>query len=339
MKRATIGDVAKAAGVSTKTVSRVLNREPSVRPATKDRVADAINRLKYRPNSSARMLAGNRTYLLGLVYNANSSYITSIQNGVLEACRGEHYDLLIHPCRYTDPALLSEVEELVASPRVDGLILTPPVSDLKPVRELMDTLGTPNVIISRESIADSEWTVCTNDRDISAEMAAHLARLGHRRIAFVRSHPDHRAMANRYTGFIDGMAAAGLRVSESLVVEGDNTFESGIDCALRLLRSGNRPTAIFCANDHMAAGAIKAAHETGLSIPRDLSIAGFDDIPLAGQIWPQLTTVRQPLHDMAKLAAKLLIMRLRGEAGGDLKRVINAELVVRDSTGAAPGGN
>ena len=339
LKKATINDVAEHAGVSIKTVSRVLNREPKVRESTRTRVEQAMKTLNYRPNSPGRMLAGRRTYLLGMVYNANSSYVTSIQNGILKICRGEHYDLLIHPCRYTDPALLEEIRELVEGPRVDGLLLVPPVSDLQPVRDLLQRLGTPNVIISRESIDDSEWTVCTNDRRICQDMVRHLARLGHQRIAFVRSHPAHKAMANRYLGFLDGMAEAGLRARRSLVIQGDNSFESGIDCAVRLLREKSRPTAIFCANDHMAAGAMKVAHEMGLSIPGDLSVAGFDDLPIAGQIWPQLTTVRQPLDEMAKRAASLLIRAVRGGSAEAMNRVVDAELVIRNSTGPAPKGD
>lgn len=334
-KRATIDDVASYAGVSIKTVSRVLNREPKVRDSTRERVEAAMAHLKYRPNSPGRMLASRNTYLLGLIYNDNSSYITRIQNGVLNTCRGEHYDLLIHPCRYDDPALLDEVRELVTAPRVDGLLLTPPIADIPAVGQLMDELRVPNVIISRVS-DDGEWTVGTNDRAISASMVRHLVRLGHQHIGFVQGHEAHLAMANRYRGFEDGMKKADLEIDPSLIVRGDNQFDSGVDCGVRLLRRAQRPTAVFCANDHMAAGVMKVAHDMGLSIPGDLSVAGFDDDPLASQIWPQLTTVRQPLREIAGAAARLLIQRLRGEKVDDIDRTVNAEIVVRDSTGPAP---
>ena len=334
-RRATITDVADLAKVSVKTVSRVLNHEPNVKPSTRERVRQAMQHLGYRPNSPARMLAGSRTYLLGLIYSASSSYISSIQNGVLAACRKEHYDLLIHPCHYTEPSLLDEIREFVEMPRVDGLILVPPLSDLADVQALLTELNVPNVAISRGPGSDAEWSVHTNDREVSKDMVRHLSRLGHQRIAFVRGHPDHKTMDNRYRGFLEGMAEAELPVDDGLVLQGENTFESGIDCALRLVRATPRPTAIFCANDHMAAGAIKVAHERRLAIPADVSIAGFDDLPLAAQIWPQLTTVRQPLEDMASLAASQLIRHLRGEPA-DPHRVVAAELVVRQSTGPAP---
>ncbi|MEO0998119.1 MAG: LacI family DNA-binding transcriptional regulator [Pseudomonadota bacterium] len=335
-RRATINDVAEAAGVSIKTVSRVLNHEPKVRPSTRQRVEEAMRDLGYRPNSPARMLAGNRTYLLGLIYNASSSYITSIQNGVLDACRGEHYDLLIHPCSYTDPDLLEQIREFVDGPRVDGLVLVPPVSDVEAVRELLNELGVLYVAISRDSVTEPDWTVCTNDREICAEMVRQLSRLGHERIAFIKGHPDHKAMANRYLGFLDGMAACDLGVDDTLVLQGENTFESGIDCAQRLLRLKPRPTAIFCANDHMATGVLKVAHERRLAVPGALSVAGFDDIPVAAQIWPQLTTIRQPLEEMAMLAASRLIRLLRGEGPAELSHTVPAKLVIRQSTGPAP---
>jgi LacI family transcriptional regulator len=335
-RKSTISDVAALAGVSIKTVSRVLNREPKVRPTTRDRVEAAMEELRYRPNSPGRMLASRRSYILGLVYNANSSYITSIQNGALDVCRQQHYDLLIHPCHYRDPVITDEIADLVTGAKVDGLLLTPPVSDLASVRTLMSELQVPHVSISKGSAGAEEWAVGTNDREVSAELTGYLAELGHRRIAFVQSNPDHKAMTDRFRGFRDGMRAAGLRVDTKWVVQGENTFESGLRAGERLLDSSLRPTAIFCANDHMAAGVMAVAHERGLGIPRELSVAGFDDIPLASQIWPTLTTVRQPLREMAGLAAELLIRRLRDRPGENLARVVPATLVLRASTGPAP---
>lgn len=335
-RSATISDVAARAGVSIKTVSRVLNREPKVRPATRDRVEAAMEALRYRPNSPGRMLASRRSYILGLVYNANSSYINSIQNGALDACRREHYDLLIHPCHYRDPSITDEIADLVTGAKVDGLVLVPPVSDLPSVRALVRELGVPSVSISHSGGSADDWAVGTNDRQVSAALTAHLTQLGHRRIAFVKSNPDHKAMNCRFEGYVDGMRAAGLRVDDDNVVQGDNTFDSGVNCGERLLGRPTAPTAVLCANDHMAAGVMAVAHERGIAIPAELSIAGFDDIPLASQIWPTLTTVRQPLREMAGLAAELLIQRLRGKPGESLARIVEASLVLRNSTGPAP---
>ena len=339
MKRVTIVDVANLAGVSMKTVSRVLNREPKVRKSTLEKVEQAMKDLNYHPNSPGRRLASNRTYLVGLVYdnaNFNSGYINNIQNGALVSCREEHYDLLLFPSQYGDATLIEHLTALVTEPRVDGLLITPPISDRPDVRALMEKLNTPVVDFARESATESEWTVCTNDREVCADMVQYLSRLGHQHIAFIKSDPDHLATRNRYKGYLDGMRNAGLNVLKSLVYQGNLSYESGIDATLRFMRAKTRPTAIFCANDQMAAGAMKVLHEMGLSIPGDISVVGFDDMPLASQLWPQLTTIRQPLFRMSRLAGKLLIQRLRGESPGDVERVIKAEFVIRDSTGPAP---
>ncbi|MEM9055895.1 MAG: LacI family DNA-binding transcriptional regulator [Pseudomonadota bacterium] len=335
-RRATISDVAETAGVSVKTVSRVLNDAPNVKLATRERVQHAIDALGYRPNSPARMLAGRRTYLIGLIYNGVSSYITSIQQGVLAACRPAHYDLLIYPCDYTDPALIDHIRDFVEGPRVDGLILVPPVGDVASVCDFLNEIAIPNVAISRDPDNDADISVSTNDREISRRMVQHLARLGHERIAFVCGHPDHKAMARRYLGYLDGLRDNELTVDEGIVFQGENTYESGIDCGIRLMRLKERPTAVFCANDHMAAGVMTVAHDRRLSIPDDLSVAGFDNSPLAGQVWPRLTTIDQPLEDMAKIAAEKLLGLVRGEAPSAGHHVVDAELIVRKSTGPAP---
>lgn len=332
----TITDVAKQAGVSIKTVSRVLNRSANVKPETKERVEQAMALMGYRPNSPARMLASNCTYLIGLIYNASSDYISGLQNGVLSGCLPEHYDLLIHPCSYGSPTLVNNVHEFVSNRRVDGLILAPPVSDVPEIHELLEKYKIPSVSISKEPVGEEDWSVCTNDREICKDMVRHLSRLGHQRIAFVRSHPDHKAMTVRYQGFLDGMHEVNLKVHDEFIVEGKNNFESGIDCGIQLLRQNPRPTAIFCANDHMAAGVMKAIHERRLQIPGDISVAGFDDIPIAGQIWPQLTTIRQPIETMANKAVEALIRLIRSENPEQRRAIVNSSLVIRQSTGPAP---
>ena len=337
MKRATIDDVARLAGVSIKTVSRVLNHEPTVRDSTQERVRAVMETLKYSPNSSARRLAGNRSYLLGLLYdNPSANYITSIQEGVLKVCKDEHYDMFIHPCSRSHPALLTEISDLLSLRKVDGLLLTAPISDMQSVRKMLRKMQAPNVVIEPSEPGGSKWTVGTNDRDSCAAMVHHFAGLGHKRIAFVLGHPDHLALTNRFEGFEAGMKESGLKVLKSLCVQGYNSFDSGVDCGRRLLSRTKLPTAIFCANDDMAAGVMRVAHEMNLSIPDDLSVAGFDDIPLARQTWPLLTTVRQPVHEMAELATRLLISRLRGETPEGVKRIMPSELVIRNSTGPVP---
>jgi LacI family transcriptional regulator len=337
LKKATIDDVARLADVSIKTVSRVLNHEPKVRKSTRERVLEAMATLKYSPNSSARRLAGNRSYLLGLLYDDRSGhYVTNTQSGVLAACKHDHYDLLIYPCRLSDPMLLNGISDLVSNGRVDGLLLTPPISDMAHVRQLVRQLKIPNVVIALAGSGESKWTVDTNDREVCAQMVDYLADLGHKRIAFIAGHPDHIAVAQRFEGYKDGMGKNGLEVLGSYCEQGANSFESGVECGRRLLNKKQRPTAVFCANDEMATGVKRVAHEMGISIPGSLSIVGFDDTPVARQLYPALTTIRQPTREMAKLATELLIKRLRGESPEGIKAILKSELIIRDSAGPAP---
>lgn len=332
-----IEDVAKRAGVSIKTVSRVVNMEPNVRSTTRERVLTAIAELNYQPNSSARSLAGNRSYLIGLLYdNPSANYVIDVQGGVLKRCRKEGYDLLIHPCDYRDPKLDSDILRLLRQTRIDGVILTPPLSDLPSVAEILDKQEIPYVRLSPADYQHGSPSVHTDDQRAAMAMTQHLLGLGHRRIAFIAGHPDHRAVAQRQDGFREAMKAAGLRVTRHTVAQGYNSFESGVTCARQLLARNPRATAIFASNDDMAAGVIRVAHEQGLSIPGDLSVAGFDDSPVASQIWPALTTVRQPVQAMADSAAGLLVDRLRLRSVPVTEVSMATELVLRDSTGPAP---
>ena len=177
----------------------------------------------------------------------------------------------------------------------------------------------------------NELCVATNDREICAEMTAYLASLGHRKIAFITGHPSHKAVANRFAGYKDGMRRSGLTISERLVVAGDNSFGSGEIAAEKLLRRKQRPTAIFAANDDMAAGVIRVANRFGIDVPRELSIAGFDDIALARLVFPNLTTIQQPLSAMADRAASMLIKG--ADTGAKGIEIVPASIKIRESTG------
>jgi LacI family transcriptional regulator len=169
-------------------------------------------------------------------------------------------------------------------------------------------------------------------------MTEQLAALGHQRISFIIGNPDHAAVMDRYRGYLDGLRSCGLRMDKSLIVQGYNSHASGVQCARKLLNvsASKRPTAIFASTDEMAAGALTVAHSMGLGVPEDVSVVGFDDAPLASQVWPALTTIRQPIPDMAALAAQLLLGILTGEAPDHSKHVISSVLTFRQSTGPAP---
>ncbi len=336
MTKKSIHDVAKRAGVSIKTVSRVINEEPNVRDNTRAIVQKAIKELNYRPNASARSLKGRRSYLIGLLYdNPSASYVARVQQGVIDETRRRGYDLVIHPCNYQDPAISDEIEALVRHGNADGLILTPPLSDDISLLEKLEELKTPNVRIGAVEPRKGSAMVTTNDRDAVADLTRYLASLGHTRIGFIIGHPDHKAVANRYLGYQDGLKSSGIELNKELVIQGNNSFKSGEECARKLLLRKERPSAIIASNDDMATGVLRVAHEMKLSMPDDLSVAGFDDIPMASQVWPSLTTVRQPVKSMGERATSLLLDQLHSQPAAVQSTSIDSFLVLRESTGEA----
>lgn len=344
MPKATIDDVARLAGVSIKTVSRVVNQEPNVRDATRAKVESAIAALNYRPNLSARNLASLRSHLIGLIYDDPSAYeipsagyVIRMQLGVLRACRTANYELLIHPCRYSSRKIGDDIRELIGQARPDGIILAAPLSNVPRIVKAIEATGTPFVRLSPGTDSSRQFTVATNDREISAEMTRYLASLGHERIAFIKGHPSHKAVGNRFRGYRDGLQQSGLVFDESLVVAGDNSFETGESCGKALLQLTEAPTAIFAANDDMAAGVLRAADLLGVDVPGQVSVAGCDDISLARQLCPTLTTIHQPLSSMAERAALMLIGESDDGQGMRSTEVVPATLRIRESTGPAPG--
>jgi len=333
--KATIDDVAALAGVSIKTVSRVVNKEPNVRKSTQEKVEKAIAELNYRPNQSARSLAGSRSFLIGLLYsNPSPSYIINAQNGSLEACSQEGFGLLIHPCDYQSPDLCEEILQLVRGSRLDGLILTPPITDNRDFVAFLDQEGILySSVAPMERSAGIPFAYC-DDRLAAEQMTEHLIRLGHTRIGFILGHPDHFATHERYAGYQAALENHGLKVPKNLVKQGDFTFNGGKACAEKLLSLKNPPTAIFASSDYMAGGVVVTAHERGIKIPQQLSVAGFDDVPLATQAWPALTTIRQPVQAMSAKAAQLLIARIRGKSPEPSRYKLPCELITRDSTAA-----
>lgn len=337
MSKATIDDVAELAGVSIKTVSRVVNKEPNVRQMTRDKVLKAIAQLDYRPNASARSLAGNRSYVLGLLYgNPSANYVMDVQVGVLSTCRPEGYDLLIHPCDYRDENITKEILDLIHQKRIDGLLLTPPLTDHLSVLAALKKIEIPFVRVAPTLNKEISPFVETNDQEAAYDMTCHLIALGHVEIGFICGHPDHRAVAHRFEGYKAALAENNIPLNLEWVEQGSNSFESGEASARRLLQKAPRPTAIFAANDDMAAGVMMVAHEVGIKIPAELSVTGFDDTPVAHQIWPALTTVRQPIQQMAMKATDLLLKQLKGKNVQLPASMLSSSLILRDSSGPKP---
>jgi LacI family transcriptional regulator len=343
MQKATINDVASLADVSIKTVSRVVNQEPNVRKETRVRVEEAISRLNYRPNQSARNLARTRAHFIVLIYDdpspyeiPSAGYIINLQEGALRACRKADYELLIHPCKYRESSFGAEISSLIDQVRPAGIILAAPLSNMQKIVKAIDSTGTPLIRLSSGKNINRQQSIATNDREVSAEMTRYLASLGHSRIAFITGHPKHLAVANRYLGYQDGMEQSGLRMSDRLVATGDNSFGSGLACAEKLLQSAKPPTAIFAANDDMAAAVIRVADRLGLKVPNQLSVAGFDDIALAQLVYPRLTTIQQPLATMTERAASILIEGKAATTSKSRAEIFPASLQIRESTGPAP---
>ncbi len=326
---ATIKDVSRIAGVSMKTVSRVLNKERYVSDKTRLRVEQAVAELHFQPSVAARILAGKRSHQIALIYDNHSPhYIHQIQTGVWARCIEEGVRLLAQPSDVASTSLARDVGGLIDQTQVDGVILSSPVTDAALVLEELERRGIPYVRISPGTEHERSSSVSMDDVQAADDMTSHLIALGHRRIGFVIGHTNHTASDLRLFGYRRALDRAGLPFEPKYVRPGAFDFASGEAAADILLDLQNPPTAIFASNDDMAAGVLTVAHRRGMSLPGDLSVAGFDDTALASQLWPPLTTVRQPTRELAYAAASLLF-----EAQGEnVHRRLPHELVLRAST-------
>lgn len=330
---ATLEDVARQAGVSAKTVSRVINGERSVRPETRQRVLRAVEALDYRPNMLARGLSGSHAYTIGLVYdNPNAYYILAMQQGALAACDALNFGLQMRPCNSRAPGLAEELRDFVLRSRLSGLVLTTPVSERTAALRRLEAYRIPFVRILSSARDPQEASPCVyvDDRDAAFAITTHLLQLGHERIGFLRGGKHHHASAERLKGYRNALRDYHVPLHDELVVEGDYVFDDGFRGARRLLSLANPPTAIFGCNDEIAAGALAAAQAAGLQVPHDLSIAGFEDSPFSRHSWPPLTTARQRADVIVERATRMLIARIRGEHVDN--QGFCPELVARGST-------
>lgn len=334
--RATIKDVSKLAGVSIKTVSRVLNKEKYVREATRTRVEAAMAALKFSASLAARSLAGRRSFQIALIYDNHSPfYIHQIQEGVWAQCRQQGVRMLAQPADVSSPTLAAEVGGLIDETHVDGIILSSPVTDAPEVLAELERRGIPFVRISPGTNHAMTSSVFMDDVQAADDMTTHLINHGHRRIGFIIGHPNHMASDQRLFGYRRALDRAGIAFEPSLVRPGLFDFASGAAAAELLLDLPAPPTAIFASNDDMAAGVLAVAHRRDIAVPGTLSVAGFDDTELASAVWPPLTTIRQPTRDLAYSAAGLLF----SDESGVVHQRLQHELVVRGSTGRAHSNN
>lgn len=330
----TINDIARIAGVSKKTVSRVINQSPFVKADTREKVEAVIAELGFSPDPQARGLAFRRSFLIGMIYdNPSPNYIVNMQQGVLDGVRGSGLELVVHPCDRTAPDFMTNVRGFAVRQKLFGAVLPPSVSEDEGVVRMLAEVGCPYVRIASVSLDTPEHMVVTNDHLGAAEAARHLVELGHRRIAMITGPELFRSTHERGRGFARGLAESGVSLAPDMVVAGAYTFESGVGAARALLGRADRPTAIFTGNDEMALGVYQAARDAGLDIPADLSVVGFDDVPMASRVWPNLTTVRLPIRDMGRMAAEKLLARSRGLDPAKLEQPeVRPALVDRDSS-------
>ena len=337
--RPTSADVAAAAGVSRTTVSLVLNDAPgaAISDGTRARVHEVAERLGYHPHHSARGLAGGKSHTLGLVLRqtpeqvASDAFLPQTLRGVVAAARQSRYRVLVEPIapghdRYID---------LARSGRTDGLVVSGPRVDDDGDLQQVSADGFPIVI--QGSLPGSSTPSVDIDNVASARLAVeHLISLGHRRIACITNAPlAYTAASDRLAGFRAVLSEARLPYSDDLVVEGVFDAPSGRQ-AMEILLAGDRPTAVFVASDIVALGAIAAINDAGLSVPGDISVIGFDDVPLAAYFDPPLTTIRLPAFELGLATGRALLDRIAGREV-PARTLLPTELVVRGSTGPPVG--
>lgn len=339
----TIEDVARAAGVSAMTVSRVINGGKNVREATRASVLQAVENLNYSPNSAARSLAAGEAMHIGLLYaNPSAAYLSQFLIGALHSARRAGCHLVIELVESENADEQAEVTRLFANSEVEGVILPPPLSESYPILAELEAAGIPVVTVARGSADSDGLNVRMDDFGAAAEITRHLLELGHRRIGFIKGHVNHIASHERHRGYLHALQQFGLDPAEAAVEQGYFTYRSGLIAAERLLARPGGLTAIFASNDDMAAAAVSVAHRRGLAVPGDLSIVGFDDTSLATSVWPELTTIKQPIAGMAEAAVELLLTDIRkrrtGNRGSVAERVLQHELIVRESSAAPARG-
>ena len=313
-KGATVADVARLAGVSPMTVSRVVNGDSRVSEGKREAVNAAVRALNYTPNPAARSLAAGAVARLGLLYaNPSAAYLSEFLVGCLDQCRAEHVQLVVETCATGDK--VDAVQTLLAS-GVDGVILSPPLCDSAAVLQTLGANDAPAVAVATGDRRADMSTVRIDNFAAAKTMTEHLLALGHRRIAFIKGAPDQTDSGERLRGYLGALEQAGISSDPGLIEQGFFDFRSGLEAAGRLLDLADRPSAIFAANDDMAAAAVAAAHRRGVAVPGDLSVVGFDDSALAVNVWPELTTIRQPIAEMARRAVSVLVADIRARAQG-----------------------
>lgn len=332
---ATIRDVAREAGVSVATVSRVINESGPVKDETRRRIREVAQRLRFTPNTTARILSTRRTHTIGvLLPDVYGEFFSEIMRGIDQTVRRHKYHILIS----SSHSETAEVEAAVRAMRgrVDGLILM--ASELDTTTFASSLPDRAPIVLINAPAQDAQFDTLNIDNFGGAyAMTMHLVGLGHREIHMIRGARQNQDASERERGFRVALADAGLSCTEASVLYGDFTEASGYAVTQQLLARQKRPTAIFAANDAMAVGVLSALRDVGLRVPEDVAVAGFDDIPIAEYVSPPLSTVRVSIATLGARAAERLFTTIHAHSRAERKHeVLPTELVIRRSCGANP---
>jgi LacI family transcriptional regulator len=343
-KKPTIDDVAARAGVARTTVSRVLNNSPNVRDVVREKVEAAVAELGYQVNAQARYLASGTSRQLAFVHatnldtEPNSYYNSGLELGAMRACAELGYILVTHIANPSKSADISRIRALAEGGRYDGIVLTPPYSDDIELVEDLRKRNFPLVLISAgPETRNRAASVGIDDLRAGYQLGQFLLNKGHRSFAYIDGPEDHISAGLRLDGFLKAMDEAGVSPSAIQVLKGNFTFRAGVDLSAQVLANSPRPSALVCANDDMAAGALFSAHKLGLNIPHDLSVTGFDDTPVSEIVWPPLSTIHQPLRQIGAQAVETLVglIQNKTDSGGANSAVfVPFQLIERASTAA-----
>tara|TARA_B100000678_G_scaffold197875_1_gene166023 strand:- start:7603 stop:8616 length:1014 start_codon:yes stop_codon:yes gene_type:complete len=331
----TISDVAQRAGVSTKTVSRVMNNYEHISTKTREKVERAIEELNFLPGFGSPVSRIGESLSIGMLYgDPSSGYQARLNHAVLKACSDARRYLAVELFDEKNVDWRHQVEDFLDRTGVKNMILVPPMCDSSDLHELLRERGVRHVLISPSRPVSGDISIVMDEFRASREITNHIIELGHRRIGHISGHPDHVATMLRRQGFEEAMAKAGLANKDNMIVaSGRFRFRAALERAEEMLSSPNRPTAIFAANDEMASAVVMAANRLGLRVPEDLSVAGFDDAPIASVMWPDLTTIAQPFEKIGQAAVNAFMKNRPSDESVSETIVLPHRLVVRASTG------
>lgn len=334
-KKPTIRDVARHAGVSLKTVSRVLNQEPHVRPAMAERVNLAAKEIGFTRSAIARKLSLGRSQNLGVVMLdlPHWTWYSDVIIGVQHECHKRGYTVSIHPISSLDETQTASLHEVIESGSVDGLVLTHPWSSDIQFQEKLKSWDVNFVCMLTEG--EKSLSPCVIDRDTAGSrvLTRHLMDLGHRHFAIATGMPNHAAVSSRLRGVLEVLDSAPVEVSYVTFHNEIVSFEYGYRTAPEIMSQDPRPTAVIAGSDMMAAGILRYAHEAGIEVPAEFSVVGYGDVEIAHYVWPALTTMRQKTDAMAAKAAETLIALCENRKDYEDRVYFESELVVRGSSG------